>query len=175
VEGSPSAESQAVYRFFSEEGQLLYIGRTGRLGSRLSEHGQKIWFPDVYGITLEWYSTEQQACAAEEQHIHIERPKYNIVHANTGPDLRPRKGTRRSDRIRLWEGLREAPPDGVHPRALIMSSGLSNGLVYDVIAGWRAEGKVMRISQGGYRLAPDWQQKSWDGTESIPRSTEGAA
>jgi hypothetical protein len=37
----------------------------------------------VRGITLEWYADELDALNAERRAIHVEHPKYNIVHRNT--------------------------------------------------------------------------------------------
>jgi hypothetical protein len=47
-------ERHAVYRCYSDLGELLYVGETGDLGARLASHAQKLWFVQVRGITLEW-------------------------------------------------------------------------------------------------------------------------
>jgi hypothetical protein len=51
----------AVYRCYSDLGELLYVGTTGHLGRRLAAHAEKIWFLQVRGITLEWYPDEFEA------------------------------------------------------------------------------------------------------------------
>lgn len=73
-------ERHAVYRCYSDQGVLLYIGTTGQLGKRLAAHAQKAWFVQVRGITLEWYPDEFEALNAERRAIHVEHPKFNIVH-----------------------------------------------------------------------------------------------
>jgi predicted GIY-YIG superfamily endonuclease len=75
-----SIERYAVYRCYSNSGQLLYVGETGDLGTRLADHAKKLWFVQVRGITLEWYADELEALKAERRAIHVEHPKYNKQH-----------------------------------------------------------------------------------------------
>lgn len=184
MEGTSSAtEAQAVYRCFSEDGQLLYIGTSGHLGRRLAAHAGKIWFREVFGITLEWYSNERLALIAEKRHIRIEHPKYNIVYAKTGPSLQPRKqALRRADDPRtlrpsrvdlelrdlIWEALQVGPLDGVAPKDLLSLTLRSSTLIYEVITAWRGEGKVEKVRQGRYRLTPAWQGFSWRDEPGAP-------
>ena len=90
-----SIERYAVYRCYSDGGELLYVGETGDLGKRLADHAKKLWFVQVRGITLEWYADELEALKAERRAIHVEHPKYNIQHRNS-PTLQP--ATSRSPR-----------------------------------------------------------------------------
>jgi hypothetical protein len=83
VELLGNAVRYAVYRCYSDLGELLYIGETGELGTRLASHAQKLWFVQVRGITLEWYADEADALKAERRAIHVEHPKYNKQHRNT--------------------------------------------------------------------------------------------
>ncbi|HMH94009.1 MAG TPA: hypothetical protein VK586_23385 [Streptosporangiaceae bacterium] len=78
-----SVERYAVYRCYGDDGQLLYVGETGELGTRLASHAQKLWFTQVRGITLEWYVDELDALNAERRAIHVEHPKYNVIHRNS--------------------------------------------------------------------------------------------
>ena len=73
-----NVERYAVYRCFSDAGELLYVGETGELGKRLAAHAQKAWFLQVRGITLEWHIDELDALNAERRAIHVEHPRYNI-------------------------------------------------------------------------------------------------
>lgn len=70
----------ALYRFYSDSGELLYVGTSGDFGRRFPAHAQKIWFLQVRGITLEWYATEDDALKAERRAIHVEHPRYNVQH-----------------------------------------------------------------------------------------------
>lgn len=77
---------QTLYRFYSDTGQLLYVGRTINPGQRFTDHARtKTWWPDVRGITTETYPDATQLAAAERRAIDIERPLYNIQR----PALRP--------------------------------------------------------------------------------------
>jgi hypothetical protein len=104
-----SIERHAVYRCYSDLGELLYVGESGELGKRLATHAQKAWFLQVRGITLEWYADEIDALKAERRAIHVEHPKYNIQHRNA-VTLRPAKPrsprSRRNGRGRTYEETR---------------------------------------------------------------------
>ena len=89
-------ERYAVYRCYSDSGQLLYVGVTGSVRRRLSDHIQKAWFTQVRGMTFEWFTEELDALNAERRAIHVEHPKYNIVHRNTASirQPKPRRGAK---------------------------------------------------------------------------------
>jgi len=94
VELLGNVERYAVYRCYSDAGQLLYVGETGDLGTRLASHAQKLWFVQVRGITLEWYADELDALKAERRAIHVEHPKYNKQHRHTPlRNDKPRNGS----------------------------------------------------------------------------------
>ena len=105
-------ERYAVYRCYSDGGQLLYVGVTGRVGRRLGDHIQKAWFTQVRGMTFEWYMEELDALNAERRVIQVEHPKYNIVHRNASPPRRPTHGRRKA---RAQVAAR--PLDEVHAQA----------------------------------------------------------
>jgi predicted GIY-YIG superfamily endonuclease len=70
--------THALYRFYSDTGQLLYIGITNNPGHRFSQHQtSKPWWHEVAGISVERYNTRAAALAAERRAISVERPKYN--------------------------------------------------------------------------------------------------
>lgn len=73
-------ESHALYRFYGDTGQLLYVGITNDPARRISQHAaKKNWWRAVRGISLEWYSNREDAAAAEKRAIAIEKPMTNIV------------------------------------------------------------------------------------------------
>jgi excinuclease UvrABC nuclease subunit len=78
-----NAGRHALYRFYSDKGELLYVGTSGDFGRRFPVHAQKIWFLQVRGITLEWYASEDDALKAERRAIHVEHPRYNVQHRET--------------------------------------------------------------------------------------------
>lgn len=72
----------ALYRFFDENGDLLYVGISVRPWTRWKEHNaQKNWIDEVENITLERYATRSEALAAEREAIIAEDPRYNIQHS----------------------------------------------------------------------------------------------
>lgn len=117
----------ALYRFYSDAGQLLYVGTSGEFGKRFASHAQKIWFLEVRGITLEWYATEDGALKAERRAIHVEHPKHNIQHRGVRtlkgvpPEPHIRQPGKVADLIRRhpeWDNRKIAAHCGVHVRTV---------------------------------------------------------
>ena len=106
-----TVERYAVYRCFTDQGELLYIGETGDLAKRLGDHAKKLWFAQVRGITLEWYADELDALNAERRAIHVEHPKYNVIHRNATvlsspkPQARGARQPARRPQARTFDGL----------------------------------------------------------------------
>lgn len=95
-----NVERYAVYRCYSDQGQLLYVGESGELGVRFASHAQKAWFQQVRGVTFEWYADELSALNAERRAIHIEHPKYNKQHRKTtSAQVSKAKTRKRSGRL----------------------------------------------------------------------------
>ena len=67
-----------VYKMYDNDHNLLYVGMTASLLSRMSDHvKQKEWFTDVRNISFTWYPTRYQAEIAEKTSIRWDNPKYN--------------------------------------------------------------------------------------------------
>ena len=76
-----------VYRLWALSGQLLYVGCTGRLEDRLTEHrATKPWWPEVAAVSIEQHLSRDAALKAEATAIRLEEPTYNTVHH--GPYVR---------------------------------------------------------------------------------------
>jgi hypothetical protein len=68
-----------LYRFYGGDGRLLYIGITGSVMTRLSQHrATKTWFRLVTSATFEHFDTREAAAAAEIRAIVDECPERNI-------------------------------------------------------------------------------------------------
>ena len=80
------ASAHAVYRMFDGDKNLLYVGKTGHGARRLNEHSEKISFPLVATITLEWHASAADACVAERAAIRAERPQYNVRHLDSAQE-----------------------------------------------------------------------------------------
>jgi len=148
-----SIERYAVYRCYSDSGQLLYVGETGDLGTRLASHAQKLWFVQVRGITLEWYADELDALKAERRAIHVEHPKYNKVHRNTvrlAPPA-PRRPTGHGGKLTTEEraaNLMNADPALRKPR---MGGELARRLGVSPATGRRLHAKLTAVDGSGER------------------------
>ena len=78
---SKKADHHIVYRFFATNGDLLYVGKTGSLDSRLRTHqATQPWFADVANIALEHCANGVEASFVEEAAIRTERPLHNTTH-----------------------------------------------------------------------------------------------
>lgn len=67
----------SLYRHFSADGALLYVGVSVNAVSRLGGHRRSGWFWDIATITLEHYDTKDEALLAEALAITYEKPLHN--------------------------------------------------------------------------------------------------
>jgi predicted GIY-YIG superfamily endonuclease len=78
--------THALYRFFDETGQLLYVGISVDPGRRFAQHrSDKTWWSEVVGITVQPMPSRAAALAAERAAIENERPQFNVVHNPVPP------------------------------------------------------------------------------------------
>lgn len=83
-----------VYRLFSCDGALLYVGIAGNPGRRFEQHAEdKPWWSAVATIRLEHYDTREEARGAELRAISAELPAHNK--AGVDPNRHA---------VRLWPG-----------------------------------------------------------------------
>lgn len=71
-----------LYRLFSQDGRLLYVGITHDLEQRLGQHyTTRPWeqVRDVYRLTVQEYPTRSDVLEAEHQAIATENPLWNIA------------------------------------------------------------------------------------------------
>lgn len=70
--------SETLYRFFDQQGNLLYVGISNNWQDRLKQHYKDSAFHDESAtITLEHFETRAEVEEAEKQAILTEGPKYN--------------------------------------------------------------------------------------------------
>jgi predicted GIY-YIG superfamily endonuclease len=79
---SPSTVNPLVlYRFFSHDDSLLYVGMTTNPGNRFSAHSvTKPWWSSVSRIEIEHYQTINELKEAEREAIRREAPRHNVQH-----------------------------------------------------------------------------------------------
>lgn len=75
----------ALYRVYSENATLLYIGVTGNPEARLKRHssqyGGSEWRDEWSLVEITWFPTREEALEAETAAIRSEHPKYNRAHS----------------------------------------------------------------------------------------------
>jgi hypothetical protein len=80
----PTAHPHALYRFYGDDGALLYVGITLNPSGRFSQHrDDKPWWHEVRGITMESYPDRESVRSAEARAIQVENPRYNIQRPRT--------------------------------------------------------------------------------------------
>jgi excinuclease UvrABC nuclease subunit len=69
-----------LYRHFSESGELLYIGVSMKIFTRINSHKISPWMADVRRIEIEHFKEMWQALDAEKKAIKTEFPLHNKMH-----------------------------------------------------------------------------------------------
>lgn len=78
-----------LYRFYDDEGLLLYVGISTSAIARWAQHqGDKAWWPEVVTTKVEHFATRAEARVAELVAIRTERPRYNIADGGRAPGSR---------------------------------------------------------------------------------------
>ncbi len=91
------AERTAVYRHYSAEGILLYVGVSVNPHARTSQHRRSAdWFGQVSEIKLDWHKDRKSAEKAEVAAIVSESPVFNANWSG---------GLSRADKMLLQSGL----------------------------------------------------------------------
>ena len=73
----------ALYRFFTTDDVLLYVGVSLNPGARWKQHrADKPWWSEVATVTVETFPTRDVVLEAERTAIQAESPRYNVVHNN---------------------------------------------------------------------------------------------
>ncbi len=135
---TPLAERpHTLYRFFAEDGALLYVGITADLPARFGRHRDgKPWWSTVANITVEHFEDRRSVLAAEKAAIEAERPLYNTQH----------NGGHRTDVNTLIELSRDVLlilPDDEFGH-LMAESPAEPGSTHELVWGARAASSLLR-------------------------------
>lgn len=85
----PSLETTVLYRFYADDGELLYAGITQEPERRMRRHSQdKPWWPEVVTTETRAYRTRDDAARAEHAVIMRENPRYNVARYSLEAHLR---------------------------------------------------------------------------------------
>ncbi|CPT90795.1 Putative resolvase [Mycobacteroides abscessus] len=152
---SPTGGEEALnvlYRMWSEQGELLYVGVTCNPGGRLNSHArQKRWWREVASTTMEQFPSRSALLEAELDAIRTENPKYNIVGR---PDSerrgRPRQA-RRGGGLHIGRpralgsaevaAIKRLHVNGESATSIAMAFGVSRATVYRALAASSSEGR----------------------------------
>jgi len=75
-----------LYRLYSSDGTLLYVGVANDPIRRMKEHrANRDWFGEVAGIRFETHATRREAEDAEAEAIRAEHPRHNIAGVPSEP------------------------------------------------------------------------------------------
>lgn len=81
-----SAEPNVVYRAYTADGELLYVGLSMNPVARTHAHAHdKPWWCEVATIALEHFTSRAEASQAEGQAIATECPRYNVARVRPAP------------------------------------------------------------------------------------------
>lgn len=77
----------ALYRFWDDNNNLLYVGITVHLPNRVAQHrGEKEWWTEIATITIEHHPDRESVLEAEHAAIRTEHPVWNVIHNTTPGD-----------------------------------------------------------------------------------------
>src|SRR6267154_1953762 len=92
-----------LYRHFSKDGKLLYIGITTHESGRRKQHQVEAkWFAEIANVEVVEFETREQAAEAERAAIASEAPLFNIESRRT-LSKKPEAGRKRDERERMRE------------------------------------------------------------------------
>ncbi|MEV8523176.1 GIY-YIG nuclease family protein [Streptomyces sp. NPDC052000] len=81
TKGSDDSVRTALYRLRNADGELLYVGISEKPPKRWGQHAaDKEWWPEVAGLSLEWFDSRTEALAMEARAIQAEKPRHNVLH-----------------------------------------------------------------------------------------------
>ena len=77
-----------VYRCYTKDGSLLYVGFTSQLLTRLTDHRRtSVWWLQIYRVAYESFTERIEALAAERHAIKTEHPRYNYIRITTADKI----------------------------------------------------------------------------------------
>jgi predicted GIY-YIG superfamily endonuclease len=69
-----------VYRAYNKYGEILYVGVTGNLFSRMNQHArQSVWWKDAARLEWDEYAKRAWAVKAEADLIYALKPPFNLA------------------------------------------------------------------------------------------------
>ena len=155
-------ERTALYRIYSTEDLLLYVGISKNFGIRWNQHAKKQpWWNEHRRMTVDWYDSRPEARTAETAAIQADGPKYNIagrIRAKAAPRAVPRPPVW----LPLYVTLKDAVLNGTYPprtplpsvRQIKAECELDKNTIAKAFDRLRDEGLIVQIPGRGAFVAP---------------------
>lgn len=88
----PHPREFILYRWWDNQGRLLYVGRSVSLFNRVSQHRRSsAFFAEAAAMTIERLDSAEQLAGAEMKAIRTENPLFNIVGGRHASDAKARR------------------------------------------------------------------------------------
>lgn len=98
IKQKPGAVKTKLYRHFDSNKKLLYVGISLNSVARLAQHRDTAhWFDDIANVTIETFSTREEALTAERKAIVNENPVCNIYHKRTLKEIEQEENLRAAE------------------------------------------------------------------------------
>ena len=124
-----------LYRFYANDGTLLYIGITISPPQRFKQHSRdKAWWNEVARIELVQFNSREELENEEKNAISREHPKYNITHNAAAPQAG------RPDTYSRWPG--GSGPCPTCRRTVIYLRNRQQYIHADDYTPWCGDGKI---------------------------------
>lgn len=148
-----------IYRHYSKDGALLYVGVSLSLLKRISEHKDNShWFSEISVIKLTKCETRQEALEIERRAITDENPKYNLLRPKVQDEKIHTKKSE-SDKELIKRIVQFNPTYSLDDAGRLMGVGVST------IKKWIDEGKlgyiVIGLSSGRWGTSQKRRITGW--------------
>lgn len=150
----------AVYRLWTADGALLYVGSSYDPEERCKQHRPKPWWPRVAQRTEEWHDARAKAYASEYAAIWRERPECNVWGTREYAAQVPMKG-RRS--YLVWTGKRDVWPADLSQLTAVLAAHDAAAASPDSVASSVVE-RAEAIASG---LAAEAHGLAWAGRRAL--------
>lgn len=72
-----------LYKLYSSENKLLYVGITKSITNRLAQHNNRTWYKEIARIDTKLFLTRKECLEAEKETIKTENPIFNKYQNNS--------------------------------------------------------------------------------------------
>lgn len=141
-----------LYRYFDENGELLYVGVSLNSVARAAQHKhQSHWYDNFCSMTRQTFPTRQEALAAETLAIQAENPKHNIRKVSAASDDDHWKSRAQKEHEQLTRSVVYKPMYNSEEAANALGVSTSR------IRTWVNDGRLGHVKFGSRTMITGWQ------------------